>query len=121
MKELLISDIQKQTLELNELESQIYEKQKVINSQEEMVDAATQELTIQVQKQAEDDLFKKDLSNETKRQYRIKMLMQENHSDIIASLRKHKDEMKDLQHKYTMLSRTHSSTKIIANLVANGN
>lgn len=106
-----------QTLDLNMLEDNIYIETKSVREKEEKVTDATRAATETVIKQADDELFKKELSNEAKRQIKIRQLVAESCGTLQEEIKVQKQMIADLEHTYSKLQRTHSAYLAVAYLL----
>jgi hypothetical protein len=114
----LINDIMKQTAELNEMQQSIFQRQREINALDLVVTNKRMEETLKVIKMSEDELFKKELSNELKRKNKVDEIMNKEYSEILGQLESHQTRMELEQHLFTMKNRVHQASLTIARLIS---
>ena len=117
-KEQLIIQLQTQAEQLNELQRKIFEAKIVLESSEKALDYARTECTKEVLAMANDEVMKKELSNETKRQMKVQELLSQRNQEQIDQVEQQQVQLKQLSQQFELQERTFTVTKLVARLFA---
>lgn len=117
MKDELIVQLQKQCKDLNAKEDEIFLKKRELETFRKIVDEKKLKAMQTVLEMSNDEVFKKELSNETKRQLKVKEILS-TEKELFDNLEKTESEYELLQHQFSTLHRDYHTNISLAGLLS---